>query len=103
MPADSSDPNDSSAIERDRELRLRLTRNKRQRAIYGPKHLRRRREFDRRIKRGELIICPRCSGEIGPDQEWELGHNDQDLTRSCPEHRTCNRAAANALKTSREW
>ena len=104
MQTDPGDLADSSAIERDRERRLRLVlRNRRQRELYGPKHHRRRREFARRLERGELIICPRCSGPIGPDQLWDLGHDDRDPSWTRPEHRSCNRAAANALKTSREW
>ena len=100
----SPDSSERARIESDHERRLRLAlHDRRQRNLYGPKHQRRRREFARRIERGELIICPRCNGEIGPDQLWDLGHADEDPTWTRPEHRTCNRAAAVALKTSREW
>jgi hypothetical protein len=75
----------------------------RQRELYGPKHIRRRRELAKRIERGEFFICPRCSMQIGPDQDWDLGHDDWDPTRTRPEHRWCNRAAANQVKTSRKW
>jgi len=56
----------------------------------------------RRIERGEFPICPRCGLPIGPDQEWDLGHDDWNPRIERPEHRACNRAAANQLKTSRE-
>ena len=32
-----------------------------------------------------------------------LGHDDYDPRIERPEHRACNRTAANQLKTSREW
>jgi hypothetical protein len=104
MPADPHDLADRSAIERDHERRLRLAlHNRRQRELYGVKHTRRRRDFARRLERGEVFTCARCEGEITHDSEWELGHDDRDPGRSAPEHRTCNRSAANPLKTSREW
>ena len=74
MPADSGDLADRSAIERDHERRLRLAlHNRRQRELYGPKHRRRRREFARRLERGEVFVCPRCSMPIGPDSAVGLG------------------------------
>jgi hypothetical protein len=101
IDADAGDTAGSSTIEG--RARARLARNRRQRELYGTKHHRRRRQYARRLKRGEVFICPRCEGEITDDSEWELGHDDRDPSRSVPEHRTCNRSAANALKTSREW
>jgi hypothetical protein len=104
MPADSGNLADRSAIEQDHERRMRLAlHNRRQRELYGVKHTRRRREFARRLERGEVIYCFRCGEEIGLDQFWELDHDDRDPSRSFPAHRSCNRSAANALKTSREW
>lgn len=103
MKPDAFDRAKSTAIESDTQRRRRAIYNRRQRELYGPRHLRRRREFARRIERGELIVCPRCECPIGPDQAWDLGHDDRDPTWTRPEHRTCNRAAANALKTSRDW
>ena len=32
-----------------------------------------------------------------------VGHDDWNPRIERPEHRTCNRRAANQLKTSREW
>ena len=104
MQTDSRDIGALSEIERDYERRLRRAlRNKRQRELYPPAHRRRRREFARRLERGEFFVCPRCEQVIGADQAWDLGHDDRDPSWTRPEHRTCNRAAANALKTSREW
>jgi hypothetical protein len=104
MDADSRATADSRAIEAEAAHRRKLNkRNKRQRELYGPKHLRRRREFARRIERGELIVCPRCNLPVGPDQLWDLGHDDYHPEIERPEHRECNRAAPNRLITSREW
>ena len=103
IDADSRSDAGSGAIERGRENWLRLVRNKRQRERYGPTHLRRRRDFARRIERGEMILCFRCGEEIGPDQDWDLDHDDRDPSQSHPSHRSCNRAAPNQVKTSRVW
>jgi hypothetical protein len=102
MDADSQWRPKPSVIESHEQRRMRLLRNRRQRELYGPTH-RRRREAARRIERGEFPICPRCGLGIGPDDLWDLGHDDVDLRIERPEHRACNRAAANQLKTSREW
>jgi hypothetical protein len=101
--AGSGDRAKSRWIESDPERRKRLVRNRRQRELYGPRHLRRRREFAGRLAAGETFTCPRCGLDIGDDSEWELGHDDRDPSQSFPEHRACNRAAANRLLTSREW
>ena len=93
------DPGDLSQIE---DYRRRL-RNRRQRELYPAKHRRRRREYPRRIERGEEIICPRCQLPIGPDQFWDLGHDDLNPSMEHPEHRFCNRSASNRTVTSREW
>jgi hypothetical protein len=83
--------------------RKRLARNRRQREAYGPKHRRLRRQFAQRIERGDLVVCPRCSKPVGPDQNWDLGHDDYNPAIERPEHRECNRAAPNLLPRSREW
>ena len=83
--------------------RQRLVRNAKQRQLYGPNHRRRRAQFARRIERGDEVICPRCGLPIGPDQLWDLGHDDLDPRFERPEHRSCNRAAPNQLRFSREW
>jgi hypothetical protein len=101
---DARDAAESRGIELESERRRRLNlRNRRQRELYGPKHRRRRRQFAQRIERGELILCPRCKNPIGPDQRWDLGHDDYNPEIERPEHRECNRAAPNRLSHSREW
>ena len=103
MSADHADKSISLAMEPGRENWLRLVRNRKQRERYGPKHLRRRRDFARRIDRGETIFCFRCGGEIGADQAWDLDHDDLNPSLSFPSHRSCNRAAPHRNLTSREW
>ena len=103
MDADRGGRAKSSEIESPEQRRKRLVRNARQRTMYVPTHRRRRAQFSRRIERGEVLICPRCLLPIGPDQDWDLGHDDWNPSIERPEHRACNRRAANELKTSREW
>ena len=103
IPADGRGRANSSEIETPSERRKRLIRNARQRSMYGPAHRRRRAQHARRIERGEFPICPRCGLGIGPDDLWDLGHDDWNPTIERPEHRACNRAAANRLVTSRKW
>jgi hypothetical protein len=100
-----TDPDSRDAVRFEKEgvqSRKVIARNRRQRELYGPKH-RRRRRFAQRIERGEEILCPRCKSPIGPDQRWDLGHDDYNPELERPEHRECNRAAPNGLLTSREW
>ena len=102
-PADQSgsprlSDNDAASSER-----RRLVRNRRQRERYTPMHQRRRRQYALRLERGEEILCPRCGLPIGPDQDWDLGHDDINPSLERPEHRSCNRAAPNRVVTSREW
>ena len=102
MSADRADRSKSQPLEPGRENWLRLVRNKKQRERYGPAHRGRRRDFARRIERGEIIPCFRCGGEIGADQDWELDHDDYDLAQSFPSHRSCNRGARHRNVTLRE-
>ena len=81
---------------------LRLARNAKQRERYGPKHLRRRRDFASRLEHGETILCFRCGAQIGPDQAWDLDHDDWDPSQSYPSHRWCNRDCPYRCVTSRE-
>jgi hypothetical protein len=102
-PDDQSQSPRPSKIDAALAERRRLVRNARQREVYGPNHRRRRRQYALRIERGEEILCPRCGLPIGPDQFWDLGHDDVNPSLERPEHRACNRAAPNRLPTSREW
>jgi hypothetical protein len=103
IDADSHEQAKSAAMVNAERERKRLVKNARQRTMYGPTQRRWRAQFARRIERGELLICPRCVLPIGPDQLWDLGHDDYNPDIERPEHRTCNRAAANELRTSRDW
>jgi hypothetical protein len=85
------------------ERRMRLVKNARHRELYGPRHHRLRRQWERRIEASEAPICPRCGRGIGPDEAWDLGHDDVDPRIERPEHRACNRGAPNRCITSREW
>ena len=83
MDADAGEQAKSAAMVKAERERKRLVKNARQRTMYGPTHRRRRAQFARRIERGDAPICPRCLLPIGPDQQWDLGHDDYDpkLTR----------------------
>jgi hypothetical protein len=93
----------ASRIDAAEHERRRLARNRRQREAYGVTHRRRRKQFAKRIERGEEIRCPRCGELVGPDQHWDLGHDDRNPSLERPEHRACNRAARNLLPHSRTW
>ena len=47
--------------------------------------------------------CARCGGFIEPDEPWDLDHDNSRLFYLGPSHAYCNRAAANELRTSRDW
>jgi hypothetical protein len=62
---------------------------------YGTKHHHLRSYFKPLVEAGQAV-CWRCGKPIGKGEPWDLGHNDDDRTRyNGPEHRTCNRGAAN--------
>jgi hypothetical protein len=103
IDADSQEQTKSAAMMNAERERKRRVKNAHQRTMYRPTHRRRRAQFARRIERGDFPNCPRCGLGIGPDDLWDLGHDDYDPRIERPEHRTCNRTAANQLKTSREW
>lgn len=74
---------------------------------YGYAHQRQRKRAERKVRAG-LAYCWRCLAEgrseaeawIGPDDDWDLGHDDQDRTvYRGPEHRHCNRATASRRPT----
>ena len=50
-----------------------------------------------------VLLHPPNAEKVKSDELWDLGHDDYDPRIERPEHRACNRAAANELKTSREW
>ena len=80
---------------------------------YGQAHRRMREIVAKTVEAGEAY-CARCGHLIAPGAPWDLGHSDDRLTWTGPEHRYCNRSAAARrgnkaklqlarLGTSREW
>jgi hypothetical protein len=99
---DSQAPAKSEAMVNAERERARRVKNANARRMYGPTHRRRRAQFARRLERGEEILCPSCGQVIGPDQNWDLGHDDVNPQIERPEHRACNRGAPHRLITSRD-
>jgi hypothetical protein len=62
---------------------------------YDTEYDRQRREWEKRLARGERVACWRCRRRIMPRDEWNLGHDDDDRTIiKGPEHAGCNQRAA---------
>lgn len=54
---------------------------------YGWKHQALRAKWKRRQKSGLILRCWRCGRPILGDQQWDLGHDDNDRTITIgPEH-----------------
>jgi hypothetical protein len=71
---------------------------------YGARHQQLRKAWKRIVEAGEAT-CARCGTAISPDAEWDLGHSDDRLSYTGPEHRACNRATAShgLTRHSRVW
>lgn len=82
---------------------------------YGRGHKAERARWEPKVRAGG-VHCARCGEPIEPDRPWDLGHTDDRMGWTGPEHRTCNRTAGarnaamvtNAMRragvhTSREW
>ena len=75
----------------------------RARVRYGPRHRALRRDWAKDVERG-LARCARCDERIDPAEAWDLDHDDRfPHLYVGPSHASCNRAAANELRTSRDW
>lgn len=59
---------------------------------YGVEHRRARSAWAERIEAGERPACRRCGEPIEANDRWDLGHQDDRLASTWPEHRSCNRA-----------
>lgn len=72
----------------------RVVRGNTVRRGYGARHQALRKQWARRVERGE-VYCSRCGRLIEPGSPWDLGHDDLDRSRyTGPEHAACNRATA---------
>lgn len=61
---------------------------------YGARHQALRAHWAPQVAAGR-VTCWRCSQPIGPREEWDLGHDDNDRRRyRGPEHQACNRGAS---------
>jgi hypothetical protein len=70
---------------------------------YGHRHQMMRRKYASLVASGRAS-CSRCGEPIEPGTPWDLDHSDYDRTRYLgPSHSSCNRAAPNELRTSRDW
>lgn len=68
------------------------TRGTRQQRGYDREHDELRAQWQPLVAQG-TILCWRCRTLIGPDQPWDLGHDDSDRSKyRGPEHQHCNRA-----------
>ena len=69
---------------------------------YGAAHQAKRRALAPSVASGSMK-CVRCGEFIEPDEPWDLDHDNSRLFYLGPAHASCNRAAANELRTSRNW
>jgi hypothetical protein len=69
---------------------------------YGARHRQLRRALAPLVAAGG-VNCARCGEPIEPGTPWDLGHTDDGLGYSGPEHARCNRGAPHRNVTSREW
>ena len=69
---------------------------------YGAAHQARRRALAPSVASGSMK-CARCGEFIRPDEPWDLDHDASRSFYLGPSHSRCNRAAANELRTSRDW
>lgn len=83
---------------------------------YGQDHKDQRRAWDHKVKRGEgqchAVICLMPTRNIGPYDEWHMGHTPDRSRWTGPEHPKCNTTEGatrgNAMRTtgvrhSRDW
>lgn len=73
------------------------------RRAYTSDHRLMRRKLDAVVKSGSAV-CAYCGEPILPTEPWDLGHTDNRLAWTGPEHRKCNRSTAiRVLRHSRRW
>lgn len=82
---------------------------------YDIRHQQERARWAPKVDAG-LVDCARCGERLQAGRPWDLGHSDDRLTWTGPEHQTCNRRAggrngaavtnaqrAEPIRTSRDW
>jgi hypothetical protein len=71
---------------------------------YGRRHRNLRERWKRVVEAGRAT-CARCQLPILPDEPWDLGHTEDRLGYTGPEHQACNRATAThgLTRHSRVW
>lgn len=76
---------------------------------YDAEHKKLRASIQKQMDAGVVFHCWRDGKPIGPNEPWDLGHDDDDRTKyNGPEHRACNRATKGHRTTiivddSRMW
>jgi hypothetical protein len=71
---------------------------------YGAVHYAVRKRLKPFVDSG-MAHCARCGMQIKAGEPWDLGHTEDRMGWSGPEHRACNRATAahRVRKRSRRW
>ena len=96
IPTGSRCPACRAVAERARDTR----RGSRQDRGYDAEHEAERRRWAPLVEAGR-VACARCGQPITIGQAWDLGHTDDRLAWTGPEHAGCNRAAAGRTNAQR--
>lgn len=72
---------------------------------YDARHQAERARWSRYLAEGHAVLCCRCGKPIRRGEAWDLGHTDDRLAWTGPEHAHCNRAAgqANSVRMREHW
>ena len=72
---------------------------------YGARHQAERARWSRYLAQGHAVLCSRCGKPIRRGEAWDLGHTDDRLAWTGPEHAHCNRSAgqANSVRMREHW
>lgn len=72
---------------------------------YGAAHRHERARWKQAIRAMGGIPCARCGRLIACDDDWDLGHSDDRMTWTGPEHAHCNRSAGqhNSARMREHW
>lgn len=76
------------------EVRAKWAAKTREARGYGAAHKAMRERLRLTIENGAaVVLCARCRRRILPGEPWDLGHTDDRMGWTGPEHRSCNRLA----------